>query len=144
LNSFFIIRFIFLIKQHPLRILLHKKDESYDEKGIQRNPELVGLWEFPGGIIEGRETPEQALRREIGEELEGMIIQVNTLIGAKTVCFKDKKPYLVLFYICQTSYEAEPKGCQYFRSIDIPKIKESIIPGDLEVIERIIDKYYEL
>lgn len=131
-----------IIRQHPLRILLHRKDESKDERGILRNPELVGLWEFPGGIIEGKESPEQALQREIGEELEGIIISVVRLIHAKTVAFKDKKPYLVLFYICQTSYESAPRGCRYFRVMDVPSIKGSIIPGDVEVLEKIINQYY--
>lgn len=34
-----------ILREHPTRFLLHRKDES-------RNPELVGKWEFPGGAVE--------------------------------------------------------------------------------------------
>lgn len=56
---------------HPVReeFLLVKRADTKD-----RNP---GLWEFPGGVVEADETPEQAGMRELKEEtgLTGKVLK---------------------------------------------------------------------
>lgn len=45
--------------------------------------EFAGQWEFPGGKVELNETPQQALEREINEEMELKIDVNEFLITAK-------------------------------------------------------------
>lgn len=109
-----------------LVFLLHKKDEP-------RNKELLGKWEFPGGMMEYGEESEFSLRREIREEL-GKEIIMGRLVHAQTNIYKDGKHYLVLFYHCLLPEELPPvAGFKWFNLEEIRII--DTLPGTLEVAE---------
>lgn len=59
----------------------------------------AGLWEFPGGKVEGCETPQEALQREIEEEL-GLAVAVGDLFDVVHYCY-DWGAVLILAYHCR-------------------------------------------
>ena len=56
-----------------------KKDQMILVGQRPENHTLAGLWEFPGGKIELGETPEEALARELNEELEVLNVEAKGL-----------------------------------------------------------------
>ena len=65
-----------------------------------------GWWEFPGGKIEEGETPEQALKREIIEELD-MVVKVDELIDTIEYDYPEFHLSMDCFW-CEIE-EGEPK-----------------------------------
>ena len=103
--------------------------------------EWKDLWEFPGGKMEAGETPEEALKREIREELSTKI-SVDEFIC--TIEYDFPKFHLTMHcYLCslltETFHLNEHEAAKWLTKDELDSVKW--LPADLAVIDRIRLKY---
>ena len=95
-------------------------------------------WEFPSGKMEARETPEEALVREIREELSAEI-RVDKFLC--TVEYDYPKFHLSMHcYVCSLLTEAlhlnEHEAARWLKNSELDSVKW--LPADVKVIERLL------
>ena len=96
-----------------------------------------GWWEFPGGKIETGESPEEALKREIKEELDSEI-SVDEYIDTIEYDYPEFHLYMRCFWCTLLSGDLTLKEADDARWLDAGTI-DSVkwLPADMELIETI-------
>lgn len=97
---------------------------------------MVGLWEFPGGKIEGCERPEETLVRELAEEL-GIEVAAEALepLTFASHAYADFNLLMPLF-VCR-AWSGEPKPLEHaaLRWVDADELARLPMPAaDLPLI----------
>ena len=99
--------------------------------------EFDGMWEFPGGKIEPGESPEDALKREIQEEL-GIDIGVKEFLCTTNYDYPSfhLTMHCYICYIKEGEVELrEHKAARWLRSEELGSVVW--LPADKDVISRL-------
>jgi 8-oxo-dGTP diphosphatase len=111
---------------------------------IARRPagkSMAGLWEFPGGKVAGSETPEEALVRELAEEL-GIEVCEDCLAPLTFASHRYETFHLLMpLYICSRwEGEVTPREGQEVRWVRAGRLADyPMPPADLPLIPALRD-----
>lgn len=117
-----------------------KDQEKYLITKRLLNTHLGGKWEFPGGKIEHGESPQDALVREIQEELD-MFIGVSDIAGVYTHK-KENLNIIILFFYCYI-IKGKPKkiACEDFKWITREEMADmDLAPADAKMCSSLFSK----
>lgn len=104
--------------------------------------EFEGKWEFPGGKIEENETPKQALKREIWEELN-LQIQVNQWIDTIKMDHPGFRLELSFYWCHLLSKEMQLKEAKAARWLRQDELKSLCWLAADELVLPLIEKEME-
>ena len=107
---------------------------------------MEGLWEFPGGKIKKNETSEDALIREINEELSINISNYNELISYSFNYSDLGKTVFINFYLIKNfTGKILNNFHNQLKWIEIKDIREyDFLEGDQLIIQKLINNEFKL
>jgi 8-oxo-dGTP diphosphatase len=91
---------------------------------IAKRPEHLhqgGLWEFPGGKVSAGERVDQALKRELIEELGITVIGAQPLMVVEHD-YSDKQVFLDIWTVTQFTGNAQGAEGQQIKWVDLPEL----------------------
>ena len=103
--------------------------------------EFADMWEFPGGKIELGESREEALIREVKEELE---LDINNLEYLKTVEYDYPNFHLTMHcFICEIcGGELVLNAHNDAKWVSLEELStQKWVPADVEVVEKILNDF---
>ena len=115
------------------------KDDSGKILITQRNLKKSqgGLWEFPGGKIEPNETKEQAIIREIKEELT-IDINVKNYIDEKIFTYPEKDINLIALECSIINGNIELLEHEDYRWVSSSELENfEFAPADMFIVEKL-------
>ena len=99
--------------------------------------DFKGKWEFPGGKIESGETPQEALKREIKEELD-ILISVGEYIGTIEYDYPEFHLSMECFWAEIQSGEPvllEHEAAKWLSKKELYSVEW--LPADVSILEKI-------
>jgi 8-oxo-dGTP diphosphatase len=94
-----------------------------------------GMWEFPGGKIDDGESPEQALARELAEELGIELLEVRPFMQLEHD-YPDRSVSIHFFLVLDWKHEPAGLEGQALRWVSaVGLTDEDILPADAPAIE---------
>ncbi|CAK2492234.1 8-oxo-dGTP diphosphatase [Vibrio crassostreae] len=100
-----------------------------------------GFWEFPGGKVEVGETIEQAMTRELDEEI-GIKVTEQSLFEHLEFDYTDKS--LKFDFILVTDFEEQPYGKEGQQSewVSLESLNQYAFPeANVPILERVIKEF---
>jgi len=132
------------------RLLLVAAAALFDSSGrvlITQRPQhkqLGGLWEFPGGKVEPGEAPEQALSRELKEELD-LTVEPDALDPFAFASHAYPDFHLLMPLYVATKFggviKLDPnaaQGARWVKPAELPSI--DMPPADVVLVKRLIER----